>query len=264
MASAASRSIRSGVSAAALARYYELFPEAFRCRTPEQGLWMPFAKISQVRGWQDFGFKFKEGNDETRWDDAHGILTFRYTEPMTWWMPMPKDDAAHARRGAGRGQAPGRQGRHGGPGPADQRLPRRRRPLRCPPAGHALVQRRRLEHELHARHRRRGDRFQEQVERGQFREQLYGPRRNGDLDGEYVDSSEGYVTDELDFRRDHFAAAGTPLVFSPEDRRPAIFRGLIAFEYVRGIAGDIHGHGQADDGQRHARPTLAGWPPGST
>ena len=38
----------------------------------------------------------------------------------------------------------------------------------------------------------------------------------GDLDGEYIDSSEGYVTDELDFRRDHFAAAETPLVFSPD------------------------------------------------
>ena len=48
-------------------------------------------KISQVEGWQDFGFRFKEGNDETEWDDAHDIITFRYTEPMTWWMPMPKD-----------------------------------------------------------------------------------------------------------------------------------------------------------------------------
>ncbi len=46
---------------AALARYYEIYPEAFRCRTPEQGLWMPFASISKVQGWQDFGFKFKEG-----------------------------------------------------------------------------------------------------------------------------------------------------------------------------------------------------------
>ena len=76
---------------AALARYYELFPEAFRCRTPQQGLWMPFARISKVEGWEDFGFKFKEGNDETAWDDAHGIFTFRYTEPMTWWMTMPAE-----------------------------------------------------------------------------------------------------------------------------------------------------------------------------
>ena len=39
------------------------------------------------------------------------------------------------------------------------------------------------------------------------REALRPAERNGDLDGEYIDSSEGYVTDELDFRRDHFAAA---------------------------------------------------------
>jgi hypothetical protein len=32
----------------ALAKYYERFPEDFRCRTPEQGLWMPFAKISAL------------------------------------------------------------------------------------------------------------------------------------------------------------------------------------------------------------------------
>jgi len=73
----------------ALARFYALFPDHFRCRTREQGLWMPFARISEVAGWEDFGFRFKEGNNETRWDDEHGIVTFRYTEPMTWWMRMP-------------------------------------------------------------------------------------------------------------------------------------------------------------------------------
>ncbi len=46
---------------AALERLYALFPDQFRCRTPHQGLWMPFAKISQVKGWEDFGFRYKEG-----------------------------------------------------------------------------------------------------------------------------------------------------------------------------------------------------------
>jgi hypothetical protein len=50
---------------------------------------MPFGRISKVEGWEDFGFMFKEGNDQTAWDDEHGILTFRYTEPLTWWMKMP-------------------------------------------------------------------------------------------------------------------------------------------------------------------------------
>ena len=74
----------------------------------------------------------------------------------------------------------------------------------------------------------------------EVRQRWYGPQRQGDLDGEYIDSSEGYVTDELDFRRDHFAAAQTPLTFSFVERQPAIFRGLIAFEYVRAIAEDVH------------------------
>ena len=74
----------------------------------------------------------------------------------------------------------------------------------------------------------------------ELRERLYGLRARADLDGEYVDSSEGYVTDELDFRREHFAAAETPLTFSLDSRRPAIFRGLIVFEYIRAIAQDVH------------------------
>ena len=77
-----------------------------------------------------------------------------------------------------------------------------------------------------------------------LRQRLYGSERDGELDGEYIDSSEGYVTDELDFRRDHFAAARTPLTFSTETHQPAIFRGLIAFEYTRGIAQDVHGMGK--------------------
>ena len=68
-----------------------------------------------------------------------------------------------------------------------------------------------------------------------MRDRFYGPNRRGDLDGEYIDSSEGYVTDELDFRRDHFATSDAPLVYSIDDRRPAVFRGTIAFEYTRGL-----------------------------
>ncbi len=73
-----------------------------------------------------------------------------------------------------------------------------------------------------------------------LRTNLYGARGEKPLGGEYVDSSEGYVTETLDFRRDHFAAAQTPLTFSPDARQPAIYRGLIAFEYVRAMARDVH------------------------
>lgn len=223
----------------ALAEYYAALPEAFRCRTPEQGLWMPFAKISLVKGWEDFGFKFKEGNDETAWDDAHGIVTFRYTEPMTWWMRMPKTmprtmDAAtaEARRLAERGDASAKalftSGYHNADGEFAAQL------LDTPWCNGAVWS-------MNSMPGIRGDvtDFKNKWN-PKLREQLYGPKRHGDLDGEYIDSSEGYVTDELDFRRDHFAGADTPLVFSQDGCKPAIFRGLVAFEYVRGIAKDVH------------------------
>jgi hypothetical protein len=227
----------------ALARYYKLFPEQFRCRTPEQGLWMPFAPISKVKDWQDFGFKFKEGDNETKWDDEHGMITFRYTEPMTWWMKMPKEmprtmDAAlaEAKRLAEKGDLSAKAFFTSGYHDAAGRFPARM--LDTPWSNGAVWS-------MNSMPGIAGDTtdFKNKWNPA-IREKLYGPKRAGDLDGEYIDSSEGYVTDELDFRREHFAAARTPLVFSPDEYRPAIFRGLVAFEYVRGIADDVHEMGK--------------------
>jgi hypothetical protein len=225
---------------AALDRYYKVFPEQFRCRTPEQGLWMPFAKISDVPGWEDFGFKFKEGDNETRWDDEHGIVTFRYTEPMTWWMTMPKDmprtlDAAlaEARRLAEKGEPEAKALFTSGYHDREGRIPARL--LDTPWCNGAVWS-------MNSMPGIRGDVTDFNTKwNDAIRGKLYGPGRSADLDGEYIDSSEGYVTDDLDFRRDHFAAADTPLTFSAGDHRPAILRGLIAMEYARAIAKDVHG-----------------------
>ncbi len=224
---------------AALARYYETYPEAFHCRIPQQGLWMPFAKISEVAGWQDFGFRFKEGNNETAWDDEHGVLTFRYTEPMTWWMSMPKGmprtlDAALA------------EARRLG----DEKNDRSAKALFASgfhdEAGRFVAQ---LQDtpwcdgavwSMNSMPAVKGDPTDFSNKwNADLRQRLYGPGASARLDGEYIDSSEGYVTAELDFRRDHFAAADTPLTFSRNTRQPAVLRGLIAFEYVRAIARDV-------------------------
>ncbi|MCK4293911.1 MAG: hypothetical protein KAY65_11990 [Planctomycetes bacterium] len=228
----------------ALARYYEIFGDSFRRRIAEQGLWMPFAKISAVKGWEDFGFAFKEGTNETKWDDEHGIITFRYTEPMTWWMRMPKEmprtlaaALGEARRlaeekGDVRAKAFLSSGYHDQAGQFPARL-------RDTPWCDGAVW------SINSMPGIRGEKTDFKNKwNPQLRERLYGPARAADLDGEYIDSSEGYVTDELDFRREHFGIAQTPLTFSLDSRKPAIFRGLIAFEYVRAIERDVHGMGK--------------------
>ena len=228
----------------ALARYYELFPEGFARRISQQGLWMPFAKISAVKGWEDFGFAFKEGTDETKWDDEHGVITFRYTEPMTWWMPMPKEmprtlaaALAEAKRLAGeKGDVHAKALLSSGYHDEAGQFPAQ---LHDTPWCDGAVW------SINSMPGVRGEvtDFKNKWNT-ELREKLYGPKRSVDQDGEYIDSSEGYVTDELDFRREHFGIAETPLTFSLEGRNPAIFRGLIAYEYVRGIERDVHGMGK--------------------
>jgi len=228
----------------AVARFYELFPEQFACRIERQGLWMPFAKISAVKGWEDFGFRIKEGNNETAWDDQHDILTFRYTEPMTWWMSMKEElprtleaALAEAQRLADerkdrRALALFTSGFHDETGQFVARL------LNTPWTNGAVWSMNSMPGIAGAvtdfKNKWNAD----------LRDELYGSGRRGTLDGEYIDSSEGYVTDELDFRRDHFSAAETPLTFSLDDRKPAVFRGLIVFEYTRAMAQDIHAMGK--------------------
>jgi hypothetical protein len=227
----------------ALARFYELFPEQFRCRIGRQGLWMPFARISDVNDWRDFGFRFKEGTNETGWDDEHDILTFRYTEPMTWWMSMPKEmprtlsaALAEARRLAEDGNSRARalltSGYHDETGRFAARL--RDTPW-CNGAVWSVNSMPGIAADItDFKNKWNPD----------LCERLYGSAREAELDGEYIDSSEGYVTDELDFRRDHFRAAETPLTFSLEGRKVAVFRGLIVFEYIRAIERDIRAMGK--------------------
>jgi hypothetical protein len=227
----------------ALQRFYNVFPDYFRCRTPEQGLWMPFASISKVEGWEDFGLKFKEGNSETEWDDAHNITTFRYTEPMTWWMRMdtklPRTMEAavgEAKRLAAEGdkqaQALLASSYHNEEGEFPARL------LDTPWCNGAVWS-------MNSMPGVAGEATDFKLKwNAELAEKLYGPSRKGDLDGEYVDSSEGYVTDVLDFRRDHFAGAQSPPTFALDSRKPVIFRGLIAYEYVRGIEKDIRARGK--------------------
>ncbi len=73
---------------AGLDRYYRLFPEHFAKRTTVEGNWVAFDDIAPVQGFEDFGIAFKEGTNNPAFDEAHGILTYTYVEPMSHWLAM--------------------------------------------------------------------------------------------------------------------------------------------------------------------------------
>ncbi len=227
----------------ALARYYALYPDAFTTRIKEQGVWMPFAAVSKVAGWEDFGFRFKEGDGETAWDDAHGLLTFRYTEPMTWWMALKGDGprtlargAEEARRLAAAGDRAAQAWASSAFADEKGRAPGRVLDtpwcngvvwsMNCAPGVAGAV-----------------TDFTNKWNAA-YIEKQYGASRKASCDGEYIDSAEAYVTEELNFRREHFAGAERPLCFAPGSRRVGIYKGTTGFEYVRALEREMHARGR--------------------
>lgn len=264
--------------------YRQLFPENFFVRAIKQGNWMAFAKISKVDHSEDFGFQFKEGIDETAADDEKGITSFRYTEPMTWWQSVPKSDSTskslqgafetakklalesnlsqHNSAEARSLLTTGFKDKDGKPygllldtpwcdgvvwsindAPglvelaAQNKLADDENAGVKPTAGFEIKWNEQLANDLYSI-----PLPEDQLP--QTREEFLAAQTKSGCDGEYVDSSEGYVTALLDFNRANFAGMKTPLVFDSDDKSPAIFRGLIAFEYVKKIADDVHARGK--------------------
>lgn len=219
---------------AAFDKLYKLYPESFAVRVKKQGIWMAFAKISEVQGWQDFHFAIKEGSNELEWDNANGITSFRYTEPMTWWMHMkPKEphtleyavELVRQKAAAGDKYAKSFltstfKDVLGNPPARFKDTPW------CNGVVWSMNSMPGIPGEIND--------FKVKWNPDVFNK-YYGKEAKAHCDGEYVDSSEGYVTDEQDFDRAHFASATTPLTYDLLTRKPSIYRGLIAYEYVAAL-----------------------------
>ena len=229
---------------AAFEKLMQVFPEQFAVRSKEQGIWMPFTDIRTVQGWQDFNFRYHEGNNNVPFDDTNNILSFRYTELMTWWMKMdqavPRTPAeairlrdAQAQTSADTlakvAQVAGMTDPSGEPC-----LMFREEPW-CRGAVWSLNPNPQLPGQPNGATVHWSETIQEQ---------LYGPKAKGQLDGEYLDSLEGYVTADLNYRREHFRATTVPLTFEAETRRPALYKGLAVFEFTKWMAEDVHRMGK--------------------
>lgn len=239
----------SGGFRAAWQKYMQIFPEHFEVRARQQGLWMPFTDVSTVKGWEDFGFRFHEGNNNVRWDDEHGVLSFRYTEPMTWWMPMKKEiprtlsDALRVRDEITQGDDASRQkmAKVAEISAMEDEVGEPALLFRNEPWANGAVWSLNPNPFLIATNKLNAATV---YWNDQIKERLYGTRAQGQMDGEYLDSLEGYVTAELNFRREHFRFSTVPLTFSAETKQPALFKGLAVYEFTRWLAEDVHKMGK--------------------
>ena len=241
---------------AAFEKYARMFPEYFQVRSEDQGIWMPFTDVSKVEGWEDFGFKYHEGVNNVPWDNGHGILSFRYTEPMTWWMRMekgtPRTFAEALRVRDNLAAAPGGETRRiakvsqvaamfdesGQPALSFQDTPW------CDGAVWSINP------NPHLPVPEAQGSKDESYNGGTvhwnpaLKAKLYASGPDSPQDGEYLDSLEGYVTADLNFRRDHFRYTTVPLTFATDTRQPALCKGLAVYEFTRWLSEDVHALGK--------------------
>ena len=83
---------------AAAARYYAMYPELFKRRARQEGLWHLWVS-TEVRHPEDFGLVFHEqepfSEDRIRFDQAHGGISFTYSEPNALWQQSTDYDSGN-------------------------------------------------------------------------------------------------------------------------------------------------------------------------
>lgn len=240
----------------AYAKYMDIFPAQFAVRAKKQGIWMPFTEIDTVEGFEDFGFGFHEmhgtGND---FDSTHGIPAFFYTEPFTWWMDMPPEmertyeNAVAMVDKLTEGDYPLKSNSTVCYEDAKNEYVRRAIALRQSGMrqadGKYFVQFFNLPWCNGACWIMNPNPDQPGEINGATINwsERHSKERHGlcqQLSGEYIDSTEGYTTPELNFDRGAFQHETLPLSFDAKTKQPGIFKGISVFEFTRKIGADMH------------------------
>lgn len=226
---------------AAAQQYYRLFPEAYARRARAEGIWIPFTDPARVENVGDFGIAYHEGDNSVASDDKRGILSFRYTEPMSYWMPMApeiprtyeealamvhKDASGTDERRKRWAQAVLTSGSFDERGKFNVEF------QNAPWTNGAvwvLNPNPKLPHRPDTWTKARLSYTQE------LADTLYGSEASGTLDGEYLDSIEGWA-DVLDFRPESLRYSPAPPAFTTDTHKPVIptwFSVYALAEYMR-------------------------------
>jgi len=232
----------------ALKRYYEIYHKAFIRRVKEAGIWLPFTPTCKIERPLDFGIRFHEGTSSVACDDSLGVLSFRYVEPMSNWQSMPRsvprtyEAALRFLRSKLNDRRRGKISRATlSCGVFDEsgryRVWMRRTPWsdgalfllnpdpEIPETPESPVNKAHLSYSVPDADRR------------------YSDKSRGILDGEYIDSIEGWFSN-INYRREHFACSDFPLVFDPESKKVGLLQAFSNLEFIRYESHDVHWRGK--------------------
>jgi hypothetical protein len=243
---------------AALQQYYTIYPDAFKKRVVNEGIWLPFTALRSIPGWEDFGFAFHE----TSWsssdqkdgkklpdilsDKGTEILSFQYTEPWDIQLPIKTKAIAYDTL-VSQKMIPAEHKAYLDISATEDRngLWQTRR-LETPwfKTGWAVSITTNCDPDLPGLNRY-----------WYIVQHEIDPARKLNADGIYFDSMEWNWHHDLNYREDHFKYTDYPLTFSKDVARPAIWNFASEFEFMKKIADEMHVQGKLAMGNGH------GWNP---
>jgi hypothetical protein len=236
-------------------RFYRLNAPNFNRLATAEGIWIPFTDPAKVPNNSDFGFAYHEGDNSLKSDDALGILSFRYTEPMTYWLPMPpaiprtyENAMALIRKNAEDNDPKHREARDMAravlnSGSQDEKghfnLDFRNEPWAN---GAVFALNPNPELPASADKPTRGFLNYTLEMAAKMYDKKVGETR-GFQDGEYLDSLEGW-SDVQDYRPGTIASCPYPLTFDVNSRRPVVPEWFSTHAFTRFLRDDLHNRGK--------------------
>ncbi len=242
----------------ALEKYYSIYPESFKKRVVNEGIWLPFTPLRSIPQWEDFGFAFHEtawDNNDTKdgkemsnilSDKETGVLSFQYTEPWDIQLPIlkkiisydtlvsdimiPKEHREYIKNTA----------------TEDKNGQWQARRLETPwfSSGWAMSITTNCNPDISGYNRYQYV-LQEEIT----------PAIKLNVDGIYFDSMEWNWHHDLNYRDEHFKYTDYPLTFSQDVLKPAIWNFSSEFEFMKKISNEMHTQGKLAMGNGH------GWNP---
>ena len=212
----------------ALARYYELFPEAFENRAEKQGMWLPFGAMRRMQDCDEFGIQFHESGRGHAFDKSIGVNGLVYMFPSafhaTTAKPVPEDASADELIRL----AEPHHGSYGGKG--------KQRIATC------IIEDAAGKHPI-AQYAERGIRGQANVDPdlplSGYYDAVIKRYMEGATTGVYYDGLPGGIN----YRREHLSVADYPAIYDAGSKRVGLLNLFTAIEWTEKVAGDVHGRG---------------------
>lgn len=243
---------------AALQRYYSIFPEPFKKRVVNEGIWLPFTSLRSIPGWDEFGIAFhetawgsrdlKDGNKipNILSDKGTGILSFQYTEPWDVQLPVRTKTMEYSELVSGGLISKEHRSYLDISATLDKNGKWQARRLETPwfSTGWAVSITTNCDPDL------QGFNKYQYILKDEI-----NPALKLDADGIYFDSMEWNWHHDLNYREDHFSCTDYPLTFSKSVGKPAIWNFASEFEFMKKISDEMHIQGKLAMGNGH------GWNP---